>query len=703
MARTSYLWTFVFAAALLAVSGWVYRELLLSVYGPFDATGAPVVRAFDDGGRIALLDSRTTASVHAARAEDGLNPAWFEGNLRTWEAFLSTVGARYEVLSDDQMDRLDAFDLLVLPSTTALSDAQIEAVKVFLQSGRSVFATWMPGVYRADGSWRGYEFIETTFGVQADAFGADAFTNFRVYADTFPGLARPGLYRPAEGGATSDFAPLSGYAWSAPLGAERPAAHFALADTLTRRTASGREPVTAVRYFTWLGGDAASAAEAARAETPFQRITFVAGTPLSAHLPAAFRMKTGTYDAPLSVRAVEPRTRAAAFRYDFAASDLPAEDAMEGSAAAVYGTYGDGRFVFLGHELSAMGFDPTEQSALAQVFENALRWLGRAPIAWVAPWPQGHERAAALSLLPDASGRPPEALLAAIRDLDLVPTVFVDAESPSVPGRLGRAELGVLGDAALPSGALRSARERFAQAAGSDVTAFRARSGGALPEHAAVRLAEAGFSHAFADTLGRAFDPDLAAERRLVVLPRTARTDRDLLARSAAPETARALLRDDRLRVAAEGGLYTLALHADGLGQADYLPVLRETLAALREDGFWMPSGSELATWIQARHGIQTDVRRRGPRRVHLRVSNTNGHAAQGVAIHVALGQAVAEAAVRSELVGTPDPEAFLSDDATVLTLHLDTLAPGQYRTFQVDFVPMLPEPEAAEDALAAR
>jgi peptidoglycan/xylan/chitin deacetylase (PgdA/CDA1 family) len=725
MARSSYALTLVFAALLLAAAGWTYKELLWSVFGSLDRDGAPAVRAFDDGGRVALLVSGHTLEANALRGDRGLDPAWLAANLDTWRAFLRSAGATVEEVSDDDVasGRLAGFDLLVLPSTSALSDAQIDAIKAYLHGGGGLLATWTPGVYRPDGSWRGWTFIEETFGVEAAGFLERAHSNFRVYTDTFPGIAQPGLYLPlpagddassprqaSRGGAAgSPFPPLSGFRWEAPLTADRPADHFALADTLVRYRQRGDElvpePATRVQFFTWQGGDVSAAAEAARAEASFGRVTFAAGTPLAAGIPTAFRMKTGTFDAPLQLRAVEPRTRVAAFWHDFAASDRPAADALPASGAAVYGSYGAGRFVYLGHELSAMGYDPVEQGVLAQVFENTLRWLGHAPLAWVEPWPAQHRGAALVAGVAEDDPLALEAMLGPFREAGARATFFLSAHAaagyPDLMARLAeRAELGLLAEPGLPAGALRELRDRFAGGAGRPPAGLRAARRGALSDAAAEAMRHAGFAYALPDTLGRAQQAELRAGDRLVAIPRTARTDRDLLARTpAASHDARlALIADDLLRAEAEGGLYTLIVHDDAFGLPEHLPLLRESLAMLRQRGFWMPTAGELAKWTRARHGLGVRVEARGPRRINVRVSNGGDVTAENVAVTVALGGPAGEIAIRPELVGTPRPEYALSEDASRLTLFVDRLAPGQYRVYQVDLTP--PAPEAPLAAL---
>lgn len=696
MRRLNYPLTLAFGLILLATAGWTYKELLSSVFGSFDDSGAPVVRAFDRGGRIALLVSGYTDAANLARGERGVDPSWLRATRETWRDFLEGAGARVHEVTDADVELglLSSYDLLVLPSTTALSDRQIEQIKRFMQEGRSVMASWTPGIYRPDGSWRGWSFVEETFGVEARGFIERGHASFRVYTDTFPGLAAPGLYRPVvgEGGSpTGSFPALSGYVRTGGLDAARPAASFALADTLTVYRAAGgelrREPATRVQFFTWLGGDPSVAAEAGRDEAAFGRVTIRAGTPLAAGLPAPFRMRTGTFDTPFQMRVAEPRTRAAAFWHDFAATDRLDPAAVRESAAIVYGSYGRGRFVLIGHELSAMGFDPVDQSVLARLFENALRWLGRAPVGWVEAWPQGFERAAMVAALATRS----DALLAPLRASGVPFTLFVDADRAGrVADRLHAhregVELALLGNG-IPEDGLFGKRERLGRVTGSPPGGLHLPP--AAARRAVARAADAGFDYVFADTLGRLMRPEVLRHAPLVSITRTARSDRHILMATPAgsAELRYAFVAEDLGRAEIEGGLYTLLLHDDGFGQPEHAALLRDILETIQERGFWIAAGRDIARWTRAREGLGVHIEHRGPNRVHLHITNRGAIAAERVALTVDLGRAAERVTVRPELVGTPRPTLERVDDSTV-RLGIDHLAPGAYRIYQIDMAP---------------
>lgn len=724
MNRSSSFLTLLFGVFLLGAAGWTYKELLWSAFGSLDDAGQ---RLHDTRGeRVALLASDYTRLVNASRGAMGVDPAWLPANLDTWRAFLASADARVTEVSDSDVEEgnLERFAVLVLPSTAALSDRQIEQIKDYLYRGGSVIASWTPGIYRPDGSWRGWSFVQETFGVEPVRFLDRGMNNFEVYTDTFPGIGRPGLYLPADDhdvirdrqadpAAVSDegFAPLSGYVWQGAIASGHPASDFAVAETVVTgddRIGAARY-ATRVQFFTWLGGDPVVAAEAALASGDFGRVTFRGSTPLSAGLPAAFRMKTGTFDQPLQLKVVEPRTEVAAFWYDFAASDQTAREGLGESAAVVYGTYGAGRFVYLGHELSAMGYEPADQSALAHLFSNALRWLQRAPVTWVETWPAPYRAAALVVGMTQNEPTALEPILGPFREHGIRATLFLPpaaaADYPELTARLmEHAEVGMVVDPAASIETLSAMRARFEAVTGKPAVSARILHSTRLPAETVARLRSAGFDYVLPDTLGRALQPRLYGRDGLVSIFRTARSDHDLLARTPAGtrEDRLALILDELDRVEVEGGLYTLVVGTDGLGQISHLPVLRAALGELKDRSYWTPSGSEIARWTRAHAGLTARVERRGPRRINVRVSNNGDVRAENAVVTVELGWPVGSYSVRPELVGTPMPETRISSDGTRLTFLVDPLAPRDIRIYQVDLIPADPL-EEAEPLLANR
>ena len=139
----------------------VYYLLLESTFGAFRIREALPVGA-DRAPRVALLRSEYTKTAYRVSSGDR-NAAWADGVIRSWRDFLLDPTRRitFRELNDQDLERgtLDDYDLLILPASSAMSDRQIEQLKGFMNRGGSVWATWTPGIYRPDGTWRGWNVL----------------------------------------------------------------------------------------------------------------------------------------------------------------------------------------------------------------------------------------------------------------------------------------------------------------------------------------------------------------------------------------------------------------------------------------------------------------------------------------------------------------------------------------------------------------
>ena len=70
------------------------------------------------------------------------------------------------VIDDADLERegLTA-SLLILPSAAVLSDLAVDELERFVRAGHGLVASWQLGLYRPDGTWRGYGVLERLFGV----------------------------------------------------------------------------------------------------------------------------------------------------------------------------------------------------------------------------------------------------------------------------------------------------------------------------------------------------------------------------------------------------------------------------------------------------------------------------------------------------------------------------------------------------------
>lgn len=752
-------WFLTLGLTSLAAGVLVYILLLESALGAFSIREASPARigTFEEA-RVALLDSDYTRELNRDSSSTDSSGVWVDRTLLSWrEYFLNQdPGIPFRDIDDRDLEfgDLSEFDVLVLPSVRALSDRQVERIRAFMDGGGSVLATWATGVYRADGTWRGWSFVEELFGVDFEGFAGRDEYNWQVSTDTFPGTTPAGVYLPAatasaDAGAEvrlapdevrdrlrrvarrAQFAPLSGYVWSDSLQATAPATDFARVRPV-RASIRGLDgelrtrDATVVTWYTWVGAQPGARIPFPRTDSGIRRFTLRGSTPLTADIPSGYRMKVQVYNPGVKVSVREPeRAHSAGFWFDFATDELVSVERVRRSSGLVYGRYGAGRFVYMGFQRDAMGGGPEDsedERALVHFFRNGFNYLRRLPTIWLHDWPGDHGAAAMItSIARSADDVRAFSAIADVLDAERVPgTWFVDpGDASGSAGLLERlhadGDVGVALDPdARPDGTLVDledslvrARQRLETIVNGSVTGYRPVARGAVSERTMAALVGADYEYFMPDSIGRVASPRIMGDGfgSLIRIGTTAYgpADHARLFNGVSETVVMDLLRSDISRVRHEGGLYNLVLDSRTMqgGRVDSATadMIRTVVRTLQEAGFWIAAGDEMALWWRLQRNIDVDVEARSRSRLYVRVSNNNGHTADDVRVGIDLGRPVSGVNVRPELINVfrpiPDerdrPPYTLSEDRTILQLSIRELKPQQYRIFHIDLHTGLP------------
>lgn len=754
--RISTIWFLTLGVTSLAAGILVYILLLESALGAFRIQDASPTKIGEDlRPRVALLNSNYTRNAHRAVTYRDTSTAWVDQTLLSWREFFleSDPGIPFEDISDQDLEagRLEDFQVLVLPSARALSDLQIRRIQEFMTNGGSVMATWQPGIYREDGSWRGWSFMEETFGVEFQGFVDRGNWNFRIYSDTFPGYTPPGIYLPkyitesdrfipptsaANEGSDiayreqqqalaedADFAPLRDYVWFDSLNSARPTIDFAHAEPIVTRMRDldgelREQDAVVVSYYTWTGFDPDQEIPYPRTSPGIRRLTLRAHNPLTANIPAGYRVKVQVYNQGVKVRVAEPdRTTPVGFWYDFATDNIVGGDNQDNTTGLVYGNYGAGRFVWMGFQRDAMGTgreDAEDYEVIGYYFANAMNYLRRQPTIWVHHWPGGHDAAAMIT----GSANTRAGIEAFLPIVDLLEkekapgTYFVAPEiaSPYAPqlarmyrqGDVGvydslRVEAdGLPGDQARRLGRLREMLESYV---GGPVQGYRSTERGIVGRNTMGGLYTSGYTYFLPDSIGRRISPKIMGGEysSLTRIGTTQHSDRDIrrgLQGSSADLMGTVLL-ESLERVAYEGGLYNLVYDPQIMSSGDNLNTMQAIVRRAKDQNFWIASGDSVAHWWRLKQALNAYVEQRSPSRLFVSISNDNGSTAEEITVSISLGRPVLDVNVRPELINifklAPDevdnPPYRLLDGGTVLELSIRQLKPQQYRIFHIDLL----------------
>ena len=159
----------------------------------------------------------------------------------------------------------------------------------------------------------------------------------------------------------------------------------------------------------------------------FSKIHTVCGSlPITANIPTGFPLKVATWDRPMAVEVLDPRTTQVSFWYNYRLDDGLVREEIKKSAGIAFGNYGKGRFMWMGFELNSIIGVQEDYIYFERLFNNSIKWLLYSPIAYVRDWPTGYEAAAVIIPVLSDSIANINNLLPVLRDEGLPATFFVD-------------------------------------------------------------------------------------------------------------------------------------------------------------------------------------------------------------------------------------------------------------------------------------
>ena len=130
----------------------------------------------------------------------------------------------------------------------------------------------------------------------------------------------------------------------------------------------------------------------------FSKIHTVCGSlPITANIPTGFPLKVATWDRPMAVEVLDPRTTQVSFWYNYRMDDGLVREEIKKSAGIAYGNFGKGRFMWMGFELNSIIGVQEDYIYFERLFNNSIKWLMYFPIAYVRDWPTGYEAAAVVA------------------------------------------------------------------------------------------------------------------------------------------------------------------------------------------------------------------------------------------------------------------------------------------------------------------
>jgi peptidoglycan/xylan/chitin deacetylase (PgdA/CDA1 family) len=443
----------------------------------------------------------------------------------------------------------------------------------------------------------------------------------------------------------------------------------------------------------------------------YSKIHTICGSlPITANIPTGFPLKVATWDRPMAVEVLDPRTTQASFWYNYRLDEGLVREEIKKSAGIAYGSYGSGRFMWMGFELNSVIGVQEDYVYFERLFNNSIRWLTYSPIAYIRDWPTGFEAAAVIMPVLSNDIDNIKNILPIIREEKISPTFFVDPLTAESNRQLIK-QVSSYGEVAalLDIGYMSSINDRFnklnsydeqlqkmiaAKTSLEKLTSSPVR--GLLPyfglfdQNTINAVINSGFNYVITDSLTDRSVPKsiIRGDKRIITMTKTARDDYEVIRDFGLtlPEFQFYTYQEDLDRVLFEGGLYLFKVHTEYQCRSDYADVIKQVIDDLKKKKFWITSASEIQKWYEKRDYIEIQANRRGKTRVALKISNPGVDVINNLVVDLDLNDRAYNVTLGSDIIGTKPASVKHNPGSQMIYLYVDDLKPGESRLYYLDY-----------------
>jgi peptidoglycan/xylan/chitin deacetylase (PgdA/CDA1 family) len=443
----------------------------------------------------------------------------------------------------------------------------------------------------------------------------------------------------------------------------------------------------------------------------YSKIHTVCGSlPITANIPTGFPLKVATWDRPMAVEVLDPRTTQVSFWYNYRMDDGLVREEIKKSAGIAYGNFGKGRFMWMGFELNSIIGVQEDYVFFERLFNNSIKWLMYYPIAYVRDWPTGYEAAAVVAPVLSNDINNINNVLPILKNEGISATFFIDpqtAESNKVLVKKisSYGEIAALVDIGYLSSVndkfnklnsydeqlkkLNDAKETLEKISSSTVSGFLPYYG-LFDQNTLSAVINSNYKYVLTDSLTDRSVPKtiIRGDNRIVTLTKTARDDYEIIRDFGLtlPEFQFYTYQEDLDRVLFEGGMYILKLHTEYQCRSDYANIIKDVIKDLKKKKFWIATASEIQKWYEKRDYIEIKSDRRGKTRVALKVSNPGIESINNLVIDLDLNDYAKNITIGSEIIGTKSASVKHTEGSQMVYLYIDDLKPGESRQYYIDY-----------------
>lgn len=432
--------------------------------------------------------------------------------------------------------------------------------------------------------------------------------------------------------------------------------------------------------------------------------------PITANIPTGYPLKVATWDRPISVEVAEPRTTQVSFWYNYRVQDGLVREEVKKSAGIISGSYGRGRFVWMGFEINSVVGVQEDYIYFDKLFHNSLSWLFYHPVAFVKDWPGNYQAAAIIVPIIGEKAYNIRNLFPILSSENIKANFFVEtsiAENNinlvnSLPsyGEVGAIidigyltsvndTINKLDDFETQKGKIKTASDKINLSNKQRITGILPYYG-LFDDNSLSAIANSDLKYIITDSLTDRSVPRtiIKGEKTVISITKTARDDYDVIRNYGLtqPEFQLYTYKEDIDRLLFEGGLYVYKIHTEYQCQPAYVEVVRDVIKYLKSKNIWVTSLTDLYNWWTKKNKIEMRIESRSDARVAVTVTNPGNDYIEEFLVEVDLQVPAKNIEISSEIIGTQIPAFTYIPEKHMIYLYIKNLKPGQSRMYYIDF-----------------
>lgn len=438
--------------------------------------------------------------------------------------------------------------------------------------------------------------------------------------------------------------------------------------------------------------------------------TLRGGLPITANIPTGFPLKVATWDRPIAATVLEPRTTQVSFWYNYRLEDGLVREEVKKTAGIAYGSYGRGRFVWMGFEIISVIGQQEDYILSDRLFSNCVNWLLYRPIAQLKDWPGDYTSAMIFTPTLRENLDRAKNLISVLQSEKIEPTFFIEPNkaeaNPALVKELSKyGEIGALVDIGFltsindtinklndyetQKNQFEIASAKLRSIIGRDITSIYPYFG-IFNEMSKKALADASLKYIFTDSLTDRSVPKaiIIGNNTVLSVTKTARDDYEVVRDYGLeePEFQLYTYKEDVDRVIFEGGLYVLKLHTDYQFTKENVAVVKDLINYVRTKKVWITSTKELYDWWTKKNKLEMRLDNRSDNRIVVTISNPGGSDMNNFSLDIDLQKKVKNISMSAEIIGTKLPKYNYDSGSRILELKIENLKSGESRTYNIDY-----------------